>query len=167
MIDETSFLPQPTDKIKESGVPAAPKVSVASRVRLREYPRVCSETSCGEIFKARRSTAQFCSATCRKRAHRRSEILASAPQTDVRFIDEIPLAEQVRRVIGNSRTWRTRFDRDSDVECVNFRDDHRILIDVLAFKAARAADRASAEEPETNIHLRAMMEKAPTLHRRL
>ena len=166
MIDDSSFLPQHTAKLKESGVPSAPKVSVASCVRLREYPRVCSETSCGEIFKARRSTAQFCSATCRKRAHRRDDIHATAPQADVLFIDELSLDEQVRRVIGGSRTWRTEFDRDHDVEPVHFRNDHTILVDLLAFKAARAVDRASAEEPEANIHLRALMDKPPTLPRR-
>ena len=142
------------------------KVSVATCVRLGEYPRVCSETSCGEIFKARRSTAQFCSATCRKRAHRRDDIHATAPQADVLFIDELSLDEQVRRVIGGSRTWRTEFDRDDDVEPVHFRNDHTILVDLLAFKAARAVDRASAEQQEANIHLRALMDKPPTLPRR-
>ena len=75
------------------------------------------------------------------------------------------MSEQIQRVIGDSVTWRTEFDRDSDIEAIHFRNDDSVAIDILSFETARAADRASAGEPE-NSYLRALMERPPTLRRR-
>lgn len=51
-------------------LPVTPEPDVTPDLSVTEHVSVtCVE--CGEVFESRRATAQFCSPTCRQRAHRR------------------------------------------------------------------------------------------------
>jgi hypothetical protein len=125
----------------------------------RLIPVVCA--MCDEVFAARRSTAIFCSSRCRTRRHRLglAETPAAAPIAAV-FLEDLPAAERIKLILGDSIRWRALHDQDDHDVFPHMLERGTPPVDVEVFMAVRAADAAFAATADPDPAIPSLM-RAP------